>query len=179
MKKLLRVFVLVAFVALVSTTVVNATVNDDLLAELSKTYTIAGKSVSMTAADKVRVERYLSEHTVTEAQKDTVLAKLNAIIDIMNAEGVSDVAKLSEAKKQNAINLAKEGASALNLTLVADTVSNTVKVYDNNGKLVESAKVVDGKLAYTGSNSIVYVVVSAVALIAVATVVVSRKKVNA
>ena len=179
MKKVLKVFILVAFIAILSTTVVNASAGDDLLAELSKTHTIGGKEVTITAADKVRVERYLAEHEITEAQKDTVLAKFYAIIDIMNAEGVSDVAKISETKKKEAIKLAEEAAAALNLKLVADTVSNTIKVYDLNGKLIESAKVENGKLVYTGNDSNIYVVVSVVALIAVATVVIARKKVNA
>lgn len=178
MKKLLKIFVLVALIAMLATTTVKATVNDEFLKELYKPRTVGGKEFVISSADKVRIERYLSEHELTEAQKNTVLEKFQAIIDIMNSENVSDPAKLSKANKDKAIKLAEEGAAALNLKLVADTVTNTIKIYDANGKLIESATIEKGKLTYTGNNAIV-VVAPVVALIAVATFVVVRKKKNA
>ena len=180
MKKVLKIFVLVALMLVLATTAVKAaTPNEELVEELKKPHTVGGKELVISDADWVRIERYLSEHELTEAQKNTVLEKFYAIIDIMNAENVSDPAYLSDAKKAEAIKLAEEGAAALNLRLVADTKTNTIKIYDANGKLVESANLANGKLSYTGNNSIVYVVASVVAIIAVAAFVTYRKKVNA
>ena len=179
MKKTVKIFMLVVLLLILATTIVSANAGEELLAELSKTYTVGGKELTISSADKVKIERYLAEHEITEAQKNTLLEKLNGIIDIMNSENVSDPAKLSKENKEKAIKLAEEGASAINLKLVADTVSNTIKIYDNNGKLVETAKIENGKLAYTGNNSYIYVVAPVVALIAIATFAIVRKKVNA
>lgn len=180
MKKVLKIFVLVALMLVLATSAVKAaTPNEELLTELKKTYTVGGKELKLRSEDLVRIERYLSEHELTEAQKNTVLEKANAIIDIMNSENVSSPAKLSASKKAEAIKLAEEGAAALNLRLVADTKTNTIKIYDANGKLIESAKIENDKLIYTGNNSIVYIVASVVAIIAVAAFVTYRKKVNA
>ena len=175
MKKIVKIFTLVLFMALVLTTTVNASASDDLLNELSKTYTVGGKDITISDADKVRIERYLADNPVTEEQKDTILSKLNAIIDIMNAEGVSDPGKLSVSKKTEAMNLAKEAASAIDLKLVMDTNANTIKVYNAEGKLLETATIEKGKLSYTGNNSIVYIVAPIVAVIAVATVIAVKK----
>lgn len=178
MKKFLKIFVLVALVAMLATTTVKATVNDDFLKELYKPRTVGGKDVVFTSEDRVRIERYLSEHELTEAQKNTVLEKFQAIVDILNSENVSAPAYLTRANRDKAIKLAEEGAAALNLKLVADTVPNTIKIYDANGKLIESMIIEKEKLIYTGNNAIV-VVAPVVALIAVATFVVVRKKKNA
>lgn len=178
MNKVAKLFALVLFMVLALATAVNASANDDLLKELSKTYTVGGKEISISAADKVKIERYLADNPVTEAEKDTIISKVNAIVDIMNSENVSDPGKLSAAKKTEAMNLAKEAASAIDLKLVMDTNNNTIKVYDAEGKLLESAKIEQGKLSYTGNSSVAYVVAPVVAIIAVAAVV-AVKKVNA
>jgi len=175
MNKVTKVFALVLFMVLALATAVNASANDDLLKELSKTYTVGGKEISISAADKVKIERYLADNPVTEAEKDTIISKVNAIVDIMNSENVSDPGKLSAAKKTEAMNLAKEAASAIDLKLVMDTNTNTIDVYNAEGKLLESAKIEQGKLSYTGNSSIVYVVVAIIAVAAVVAV----KKVNA
>jgi len=175
MNKVAKVFALVLFMVLALATAVNASANEDLLKELSKTYTVGGKEISISAADKVKIERYLADNPVTEAEKDTIISKLNAIVDIMNSENVSDPGKLSAAKKTEAMNLAKEAASAIDLKLVMDTNTNTIDVYNAEGKLLESAKIEQGKLSYTGNSSIVYVVVAIIAVAAVVAV----KKVNA
>ena len=100
MKKVLKIFVLVALIVVLATSAVKAaTPNEELLTELKKTYTVGGKDLKLRSEDLVRIERYLSEHELTEAQKNAVLEKANAIIDIMNAENVSSPAKLSASKK--------------------------------------------------------------------------------
>ena len=68
MKKLAKIFTIVAFVAVLTTTVVNASASDDLIAELSKSRTIGGKTVTLSASDRVKLERYLSEHPITEEE---------------------------------------------------------------------------------------------------------------
>lgn len=178
MKKLVKIFTLVLFMALALTTTVNASASDDLLNELSKTYTVGGEEITISAGDKVKIERYLADNPVTEEQKDTIISKLNEIITIMNEEGVSDPGKLPSDKKTQAMNLAKEAASAIDLKLVMDTNTNTIDIYNAEGKLLESATIEKGKLSYTGNTSIVYIVAPIVAVIAVATVI-TVKKVNA
>ncbi len=179
MKKLAKIFTIVAFVAVLTTTVVNATASDDLVAALSKSYTVGGETVALSATDKVKLERYLADHPVTEEEKDAIVANFEEAIEIMQAEGIADVAKLSPQAKNKVISLVKAAAGEMDLTVDINTTNNTVKVYDQSGKLIESARVEDGKLAYTGNNSYVYIVAPVVAIIAIAAVVIARKKVNA
>ncbi len=178
MKKLAKIFTIVAFIAILTTTVVNASASDDLIAELSKSRTIGGKTVTLSASDRVKLERYLSEHPITEEEKNSIVANVDEAVAIMEAEGTADLSKLSADAKEKITTLAKAAASEMDLTLVVDTVGNTIKVYDENGTLIESARVENGTLAYTGNNSFVYIVAPVVAIIAIAAVVIG-KKVNA
>ncbi len=178
MKKVLKIALIFVLMILAYTTVVNAATTDELIAYASKTFTIAGKQVKLSNADVLKVKRFLSENPVSESQGDTIISKGNQIISIMNSEGVSDVTKLSKAKKEQALSLAQEAASVVGATLTYDSTDKAVTIY-KDGKAVDSASLVNYKLVQTGSDNTVYVVAGVVAVIAVATVVLKKRKVNA
>ena len=163
MKKLLTSVLLIVMLVMVVAPFVNAsseTLADDLYAKLS--------AYGMTSADKVKVERYLADNEVTDEQASAILAKADEAIAIMDAEGTKDVRELSAEA------IAQETASTIGLTLVF--TSGTVEVY-KDGELIDTVTLSNsGKLAYTGNNINVLLVVASVAVIALATTVVVRKR---
>lgn len=179
MKKLLTVTLLVVLMLTIATTTMAAT-ESELLAYVSKTFTIAGEEVSISASDKVKVERYLNEYEVTEEQADQVVAKIDEVVAIMNEAGVSDLTKLSQEDKQRVIAIANEAASILGLELKYDASTKEISVY-KEGKLIETTTLASSTtLAQTGSTNYAYIVVPAVAIIAIAIAVIAKKaKVNA
>ncbi len=170
MRKLLTSVLLMVMLVMVVAPFVNAatsdTLADDLYAKLS--------AYGMTSAEKVKVERYLADNSVTDEQANTILAKADEAIAIMDAEGTKDISALSADAKNRIIAIAQEAASTIGLTLVFK--SGTVEVY-KDGVLIETATLSNGdKLVYTGNNINVFLVVASVAVIALATTVVVRKR---
>lgn len=53
----------------------------------------------MTSADKVKIERYLKENPVTDAQANEILAKADEAIAVMEKAGVTNYDKLTKAQK--------------------------------------------------------------------------------
>ena len=95
----------------------------------------------------------------------------------MEKAGVTNYNKLTKAQKSEIKSIATEAAKKVDLKLVFKTRS--VEVYNNAGKLVETVTNTNGKLAYTGNTVNVALAVSVVAVLAVATVVVRKRIVNA
>ena len=147
---------------------VNATTNDNLADTL---YNI-GSKYGMTKSDKVKIERYLADNPVTESEANAIVAKANEAAKIMDEAGVTDFSKLSEDKKAEIKSIANQAASIVGVTLTYK--SGSVEIY-KDGKLIETVTNNNGKLAYTGNNNIV-LVVSSIAVIALASVAVARKK---
>ena len=114
MKKLLTVLTLCVMLLMVVAPFVNAatteTLADDLYAKLS--------AYGMTESDKVKVERYLADNPVTEEQANSILAKADEAIAVMDAEGTKDVRELSAEAKNQIKTIAQEAASMIGLTLV-------------------------------------------------------------
>lgn len=169
MKKVLTIAILFVMVALMATTVVNATTNASLADELYE----LGSEYGMTTADKVKIERYLADNPVTEEQANAIMGRAREIAQIIAVSGVSNVSELSSADKNKIISIANEAASIIGLTLSFKS-GGIIEVY-KDGKLIETATLNNGKLAYTGNNNTV-LVVSSVAVLALATVFVVRKK---
>lgn len=179
MKRLAVVTLLVVMlmVALVGT--VNAATESELLNYLSKEFTVAGEKVSISEADKVKIERYLNDNEVTAEQADSIIAKVDEVIAIMDEAGETDLTKLSQEDKNKIISIANSAAEELGLTLSYDASSKTLSVY-KDGKLIESSSIVSNdELVQTGSANYVYVAILAVAVIAIAAVVVKRARANA
>lgn len=168
MKKLLTISILAVMLVLMTLTGVNAASNDNL----AETLYNMGAKYGMTKADKVKIERYLADYPVTDAQADAIVAKANEAVKIMEEAGVTDYSKLSKDKKAELKTIANQAASIVNVTLAFK--SGSVEIY-KDGKLIETVSNNSGKLAYTGNNNIA-LVVSSIAIIALASVAVARKK---
>lgn len=173
MKKLLAgTLLLVMLVALVATTSMAAT-NADLISYVTSDHKIAGENVGITAENRVKAKRYLTENPATDAQADAIIAKGEEIIDLMNKANVSDPSKLSKADKERFMAIAKEAADILGLKLVFHP--HSVDVYDKDGKFIENVTL-GGKLAYTGNSVNLALVISSIATIALAAGFVAKKR---
>ena len=170
MKKTLAVAVLFVMLVALLVTGVNAVSTSELVERLYE----MGQPYGITSADKVKLERFLSENPVSEADADAILAKAEAAISIMEDASVTDVKQLTTAQKNQIKSLANEAASILGVTLVFK--AGNLEVY-KDGTLVETLSYSNDKLAYTGNTVNMVLVVSSVAVIAlVATYVVARKR---
>ena len=170
MKKILTVSLLFVMLVMAFATVVSATTS----AELADKIYEKGAKYGMTTADKVRIERYLAENAVTEDQANSVMEKVDKAVAVMENAGVTNYAALTDAQKDEMKNIATEAASVVDVNLVFKVGS--VEVY-KNGKLIETVAENDGKLSYTGNSVNMIVVVSVVAIIALAIAVVAKKRI--
>jgi len=164
MKKILSIILMIGCIFCLNLNV-NAKTEDELLAYLSKSFTIAGKEVKLLDSDIVKVERYLSENNITDENVDKIIGKIDEIVAIMNKEGVSDPLKMNDAKRKEVLNLATEAATYAGASLSYDYTTKTVSIY-KDGKLVDTASIKPYKLAQTGGSNTVYYLISGICLLA-------------
>ena len=155
MKKTLTIALLAIITIMALATGVNAATSSTLADELYA----KGSKYGMTSADKVKIERYLKENPVTDAQANEILAKADEAIAVMEKAGVTNYDKLTKAQKNEI---------------------KSVAIYNKDGKLVETVSNTNGKLAYTGNVvNVVVLATTVVALVAVSAVVARKRIVNA
>lgn len=164
MKKVIKCIVVVAILITLTTCVQAVTGSEVLLDYAKKSHKVAGEVISLSSADIVKLERFLNDNPVSEAEANSVISKAENIIKIANDSGVNDISKLSNADKEKIISIANEAASILGVTL--NFSNNGVEVY-KDGQKIEVFTLNNEKLAYTGSN-ISVLTVSGIAIIAVA-----------
>lgn len=169
MKKSLLISILTAVIVMACATLVNAATTATLADELYA----KGKKYGMTSAEKVKVERYLSENTVTDEQANAIVAKADEAIAVMEAAGTTDYSKLTDAQKDQVKSIANSAADIIDVKLVFK--KNTVEIYNNAGKLIETIGNNNGKLAYTGNNVNVVLTTSVIAVIALAITVATKR----
>ncbi len=168
MKKTLTIVALIMIITMLTLSGVKAvsssTLADEIYAKLSK--------YGMSAADKVKIERNLGE--VTAEQESQILGYVNEIASTMETDNLTNVKDL-DSKGQEWIKIQiQEAAKVVGFTVNFN--DGKVNVYNPQGVLVESVPLSDnGKLAYTGNNVNTILVVSSVAVIALAAAVVAKK----
>lgn len=174
MRKLSRILIMFLVVVMFSTTV-NAATTQDLVNYASKEHSVGGETFKLSNEDVVKVERYLQENPVSEADGDKVIEKAEAVKKLMNDAGVSYPGNLSSADKEKAIQLANEAAEILKVTLNFDMKNNVIEVY-KDGKKIDVISFADGnKLAYTGNSANVYLLPATVAVVAIAAVALRKR----
>ena len=169
MKKIKIIVAMLIAIIIMGTANVFAATTNELINEV---YSI-GSKYGLTNSDKVKIERLLRDHRVTEAEAGKLVANAIEIDSIMQKAGTTDITKLSEEDKSKIKEIAEEAASILNLTL---TIKNgKIEIY-KDGKLIEVVSIERGKLAYTGNNNFMVYGIIAVAVIALATLLVVKKR---
>ncbi len=168
MKKVLISTVLFVIVAIFATTMVNAATG----AELPNLIYEKGAKYGVTEGHKVKMERYLAKHPATDAQADAVMAKVDEVVAVYEKAGVTDMAKLSAADLKKVQDLATEAAAILNVKIAWDGAKVTI-YYEGR---VEDVIEFSNKLPYTGNDTNIALVVSSVAVVALAAGFIARRK---
>lgn len=179
MKRLATVTLLIVMAVAFLAGTVNAATESELLEYLSQEFTVGGETVSISEADKVKIERYLNENEVTAEQADAVIAKVDEAVAVLEAAGETDITKLSQEDKNKLMGIANDAASVLGLSLSYDASTKTLSVY-KDGQLIESTSITSSEeLVQTGMTNYVYIAILAVVVIAIAAVVIKRARANA
>jgi len=168
MKKVLISTVLFVIVAIFATTMVNAATG----AELPNLIYEKGAKYGVTEGHKVKMERYLAKHPATDAQADAVMAKVDEVAAVYEKAGVTNMAKLSAADLKKVQDLATEAAAILNVKIAWDGAKVTI-YYEGR---VEDVIEFSNKLPYTGNDTNIALVVSSVAVVALAAGFIARRK---
>lgn len=150
--------------------------NNELLEYAKTTHFIAGDYVRLSNADIVKVERFLREYPVTDAEASQIIDKANKIIDILNQAGVSDLTKLSSTQKQEVLRLAEEAASVIGATLTYDNTNKTIVIY-KDGKKIEAISL-NPYLKQTGKSNVLTISIAAISVVGLTTLI-YRKRTNA
>ncbi len=168
MKKTLLSVILFVMVALFATTMVNATTG----AELPEAIYNKGAKYGVTQVHKVKMERYLANHPITDEQADQVMAKVDEVVALFENAKVTDVADLSSAELKKLQDISTEAAAIVNVKIVWR--GSTVDIY-YNGK-IEDTLSFSKNMTNTGNDTNIALVVSSVAVVALAAGFVIRKK---
>lgn len=168
MKKMLSVAILAIMLVVAMSSCVSAATKAESLDQI---YAIGAK-YGMTAADKVKLERYLSSNDVTEAEASQLVTKAQEVAEVFDNAGVTNYADLKEDQKDQVKAIATDAAALVDVTLVFKT--KAVDVY-KDGKKVESVTENNGKLAYTGNEVNVALIAGSVAVIALAAAVLVKR----
>jgi MinD superfamily P-loop ATPase len=155
MNKLFKSLFLVCSVAVIFT-VVSASAKDDLTSYLTQAHVIAGNTVTLTAAQKTQLERYLNDNTVTDLQVSMFKSKIEEIKTILNAAKITDPTKLTSSDKAKVINLIKDAGISVGVTVTVNSTNNTVELFDSTGAKLDVFTLSSGKLPFTGSDYILY-----------------------
>lgn len=173
MKKILTISMILIMLVMLGTTIVNAVTTETLAEEIYA----KGKEYGMTASDKVKIERYLTENPVTEAEAKQIIAKVDEAEKIMVDLGAKSYDDLTKAQKSQLKDIAVSVAEIIDVKLVFK--QGSVDIYNNEGKLIETVTENNGKLAYTGNSVNIVLVVSVIAVIALAITVATKRVINA
>lgn len=166
MKKILSIAITFVMVVMIAVTA-NATTSSELADELYK----RGSKYGMTSKEVVKIERYLADNPVTDAEADKIVAKADEAVKVMEDAGAKSYNDLTAEQKNQVKTIANEAAGVIGLTLKFSTSS--VEVWKGNKK-IETITIENGKFKYTGNNTAV-VVGSSLAIIALVAVVAKKR----
>ncbi len=170
MKKLLTIALLFVMLTMVLVTVVNAATTDTIANEL---YAI-GSKYGMKEAEKVKMEKYLHDYPLSDADCNRILALAQQADQIMKDNNTTSYKSLPSDVKAKLKSLAIEAADIAGVEL--DFKTDGIDIYKNSTLIESITASTIGQLAYTGNNVNIAVVVSSVVAIAMVATVVVRKK---
>lgn len=184
MKKLLTISLLFVMMLAMSTTMVHATTS----AELPDALMAIARKYGATDADKIKLERYLADNPVSEAEANAIVAKANEAAKVMEDAGVTNVKDLTDAQKAQVKAIANEAAGVVGVTLVFtnDTVNpykdgkliDVTPASSNGGSSAAAATTSGAKLVYTGNNGNILFAIGGAIIALSAIVVIGKKVVN-
>lgn len=177
MKKTLAILGTILLVLILSTTVAKAVTAQELIDYISQPHKIAKTTKQISASQKVELERFLTvERPVTDEEATKIKEKIETGIDIMNKVGTADLDKLSLSDYNKIKTLAEEVEAILGNTEFKIVHSEKAVYPYINGVKKSPVHYGDDALANTGVNHTAYIVASVLAIFAVATVIIVKKR---
>ena len=171
LNKTVLIVALIAMVLVALTTVVNAAANDDLYSYMEGvSVTVGGKTYKANESQLLALKQYLNSHELTNEQ-----VSVFTISATFESQNTADVSKFSsDAINKISANIDKIEA-ATNVKINYISADNTLQIKDANGTSLIEAKVGQStNLVQTGTSYVPYIVVSGIALIAVAVLVAKK-----
>lgn len=167
-KKLVSLFLTVAFVLGISITAFAAP-NDDVIAAL--------ENAKVPATYIIQAENYLKTTTLTAAQSTAVIEQITIVEAIIADAGVKDLSLLSTADKNRIIAAVITAGKAIGLTITVTKQSDgrfLIVAKDLDGNVVVSFT--SNEVTQTGFNSTIIYVGALMLLLAAGSVFVLRRK---
>ena len=185
MKKFSIIAILIITLTLISSNVYATTANE-LKDYICNPKGIAGTNLVIRDSDKVKVERFFSENSITDEQATQIKNIIDEAIALMTEDGATEPRNLSSyAKKEQLLNYAKEAAALVGLTVSYDVAEGRLDIY-KDGVLYESLNwgvSPDGTyaqeaLVQTGSTNYIYLGIGGAILIAIIALIVTNKEIK-
>lgn len=197
MKKVLSILVMSMIVLMLCSVKVSAFSQQEFLDTLYSKISPYGA----TNADKVKIERYLNENPITETEANQVLAKTNEATEVMRVAGASSYSQLTPELKKQVRTKATEAAKVVDVELkfsgktvtaikdgkeIEKIAYNPPATPSNNGNGNPTAPATNAgagattsprKLAYTGNDYNVLLIISTIAVTALVSTIVIKKKI--
>lgn len=198
MNKMKVIYVLIVVMVLTSITLsVQAFSNSELISFVTQKHTVLGRDYQLSGDQITAVNNYLQSNPVSDTTADSIRAQLTEAMTILNASGVVQLSQLPDATVAKVTSLIQSAASQAGLKVSINGNTKVLTVTDASGAHILSASYAigytpanggpgggapvgsqsnTGKLVYTGASNTL-VAISGLAIIAVATVLVIRRKV--
>ena len=172
MKKLLKITIVVALLLLVGITTVNAATPEEFLNYVTSPVTIDGKSVTLvTASQKAEIERYISENKLSDEDLSYLQGKFDEGVKILQDAKVTDIKNLPDSVQTQLENLASEASAKTNIKYTVNS-NGSVTIYNKDNTVFTTTSQI---VKQTGSSNYEYIYVPAIAIVAVAIVLVTRR----
>ena len=174
MKKIIALVIAFLLVGVIN---VNAATESELRAKLVQDYTVNGKTVSgkAYAGD---IDRYLAKYELSSEDCDFIIAKIDEIVALAQADGAKTFTDLSSSSKSKAVSIVAEISNKTSVKATL-TTNGVLTIFENDGKTV-FVKIVDAdKPRQTGSNYIILGAALVISILGAAYVVKRVVKTNA
>ena len=176
LNKTILIVALIAMVLVALTSVVNAATNDELYSYVEGVkITVEGKTYKANESQLLVLKQYLNSHELTEEQVSVVKTNVAKIVKTVESQNTADVSKFSS----DAINTISacidkiETSTGVKINYLS--ADNILQIKDANGTTLIEAKVGQStNLVQTGTSYVPYIVVSGIALIAIAVLVAKK-----
>jgi len=195
MNKVKIVATLVLIMLIVSVTLsVQAITKDELITYVTSKHTVLGREYQLDSSQIAAVTNHLNSITLSDAEATAIRDELAQAIKLLNDTGASDLSKVSASTKAQVTSIIHSAAAKADLKVSINTSTRVITVTNTNGVHILSASYnvgfspvgsggvpydgggSSGKLVYTGASTLL-INMSVLAIIAVATVLVVRRKV--
>ena len=173
MKKIVSIVITLLITILTIAPIVNATTKSTLAGEIYQ----MGKTYGLTQSDKVRIERFVNSYVENDEQANNIYVQTVEADNYMKEQGITNLEEIKNAtpeKKGELVSIANRIAAEIGVQL---TFKNGTVELSKDGKLIEVLSLQDGKLAYTGNNVNSILIISSLAILALATIFIVRSKV--